>query len=170
MTAVPAPLDDFICPMRELPAWGVHQGYGSFLTFNFGIPELIIQESTRDGRLRRNTHLRGDWHLWIYCCHWRAFEQDEALAWSEDDRPAINRAAAILNGQKLLEIVPNKGCSTFRFDLGGRLETWPYADSPDAEQWMIMTRTETFSYRGDGLFSRHDNNTVPEDVIWLPLK
>lgn len=118
-------LDRFVQPMLGLPAWGVKQGHGSFLTFEFGEPKLEVSERLRDERTIRDAYKHGQWHLWIYCCHWRAFQDGTELAWSEDADREIARATATLNGQKLLSIsvAPQEGRSTFVFDLGGSLET-----------------------------------------------
>ncbi|MEM8854527.1 MAG: hypothetical protein AAGD34_12570, partial [Pseudomonadota bacterium] len=69
------PLEAFVRPMVGQVAWGVAQGYGSFLTFNFGEPKLMVTErrSVKSGR-RRSAHVRGDGHIWIYCCDWRALQ------------------------------------------------------------------------------------------------
>jgi hypothetical protein len=110
--------------------------------------------------------------MWTDCCHWRALQGDEQLAWSGDSRERIAHAAATLNGQKLLGIVvdPNEGRSTFTFDLGGSLETWPYGDDPSHNQWTILSRAEGFSYRADGCYWHGSNTTPVEDDSWLPLR
>jgi hypothetical protein len=167
------PLDAYVRPILGLPAWGVKHGHGSFLTFEFGQPILKGEErrQSHDGRLRRSALVHGEWHLWIYCCHWRASEGGRQLAWSEDDDEAIGRAAAALNGQKLtaVNVSPTDGRSTFTFDLGGSLETWPYGDDPKTEQWIIHGRTEVFVYRADGYYLQQDENTSPGQERWLPL-
>ena len=150
------PLDEFVGPMLGLPAWDVRKGHGSFLTFEFGEPRLGRPEG-------------GQWHLWIYCCHWRAFQGASALAWSEDSDELIERAASKLNGQKLVAVRadPSQGHSTFTFDLGCSLETWPYGDDATEEQWMILTNSEAFAYRADGRYHRHPSDTPPDQVRWL---
>ena len=167
------PLQKFIEPMLGLPAWGVKQGHGSFLTFEFGPPKLEVTERLSPEKgLRRSAYVQGQWHLWIYCCHWRALQHDIQLAWSEDDDQAIGRATATLNAQKLVgvHVSPDGGRSTFTFDLGGALETWPYGDDPMDEQWTILTDTECFAYRADGLYSHGSSNCSPDLEHWLPLR
>lgn len=166
------PLNTFIGPVLGLPAWGVKQGHGSFLTFEFGEPRLeVVERQSPTKGLRRDAHVHGQWHLWIYCCHWRALNDGAQLAWSEDDQASIGRAMAVLNGQKLIEVrvAPEEGRSTFTFDLGGSLETWPYGDDATEEQWTIQTDTEAFAYRADGLYSRGPSDTPPDVQRWLPL-
>jgi hypothetical protein len=168
----PAPLATFIAPMLGLPAWGVRQGYGSFLTFEFGQPKLEVTERHAPEKgLRRSAHVRGQWHLWIYCCHWRALQDGTQLAWSEDADETIGRAAASLDAQKLtgVGVSPGEGRSTFTFDLGGTLETWPYGDNPAEEQWTILTDAEAFTYRADGHYRSGPSTTPRDSRRWLPL-
>ena len=170
--AVPRPLDTFIGPVLDRPAWGVRQGHGSFLTFEFGEPKLEVTERhSPEKGLRRLAYVHGEWHLWIYCCHWRVLERGEQLAWSDDNQTLIGRATAMLNGQKLLSVsvAPNEGRSTFTFDLGGSVETWPYGGDATEEQWMILTEAEAFTYRADGTYSQGPSTTPPDDERWLPL-
>lgn len=158
--------------MLGLPAWGVKQGHGSFLTFEFGEPTLEVHErQSSDGGLRRSAYVRGKWHLWIYCCHWKAFQDQVQLAWSEDANELIARGADRLNGQKLVavNVHPTTGRSTISFDLGGSLETWPYGDDPTDEQWIISTETDAFAYRADGLYKLDPRDTPPDQERWLPL-
>lgn len=158
--------------MLGLPAWGVKQGHGSFLTFEFGEPELAVEERhTAERGLRRSAHVHGQWHLWIYCCHWRVVQEGLQLAWSEDADRIIGHATAVLNGQKLLavNVAPEEGRSTFSFDLGGSLETWPYGDDPADEQWTILATGEAFAYRADGTYTRGPSSTPPDLDRWLPL-
>lgn len=159
--------------MLGLPAWGVKQGHGSFLTFEFGPPKLEVTErkSPRKG-LRRFAYVHGRWHLWIYCCHWRALQDGAQLAWSEDDGQVIARATATLNAQKSIDlrVAPDDGRSIFTFDLGGAIETWPYGDDPTDEQWIILTDTESFAYRADGHHAGGPSNIPHDSERWLPLR
>jgi hypothetical protein len=167
-----SPLDRFLEPIVGVPVWGVKQGHGSFLTFEFGEPTLEVRErQSAEKGLRRLTYVQGQSHLWIYCCHWRAMQDDEQLAWSEDTNDLIDRAAATLDGQKLLAVSvgPKTGQSRFTFDLGGSLETWPYGDDPTDEQWIIHRGAETFAYRADGLYSHGPSDRTPDSERWLPL-
>jgi hypothetical protein len=101
----PVPLETFIKPMLGLAAWGVRQGYGSFLSFEFGQPKLEVTERHSPGKgLRRSAYVQGQWRLSTYCCHWRALQDGTQLAWSEDSDQLIGRAAATLNAQKLLGV------------------------------------------------------------------
>ena len=167
------PLAKFVSAMLGLPAWGVKQGHGSFLTFEFGEQKLEMGEPRQSGELGRGrtAYVHGEWHLWIYCCHWRVLHGGTQLAWSEDADEVIGRAAAKLNGQKLIavDVDPAEGRSIFTFDLGGSLETWPYGAAPTAEQWFIYGSAEVFAYRADGLYSKGSGETLSDLNRWLPL-
>jgi hypothetical protein len=159
--------------MLNLPAWGVQQGYGSFLTFEFGEPKLEVRERVSPEKgMRRSAHVHGQWHLWIYCCHWRVLQHGTQLAWSEDANEVIGRATATLNGQKLLGVSiasDNERC-TFAFDLGRLLETWPYGDDPTDEQWIVLTDAEAFAYRADGTYACGPSDTPADLQCWLSLR
>jgi hypothetical protein len=147
----------------------VKQGYGSFLTFEFGEP-VRERGSEREGLRSATTSEHGEWHLWVYCCHWRVLQDGAQLAWSEDDRDTIGGAMHRLNGQKLfsVNVAPQQGRSDFRFDLGGSLETWPYGGDPTDEQWMLFAGQETFTYRADGRYSQGPSHAAKNVVsLWL---
>ena len=169
----PEPLQKFVRPMLGLPAWNVGQGHASCLTFEFGTPKLEVTERySLEKGTRRSAHVHGQWHLWIFCCHWRVMQNGTQLAWSEDTTDIIRRAAATLNGQKLLDltVIAEDGRSTFTFDLGGSLETWPYGDDAADEQWMILGRADAFGYRADGSYSCGPSDTPSDLERWLPLR
>lgn len=179
----PAPVSDLeviercFAPIRDLPCWLAKHGHGSSLTFEFGKPRLEVLEprpprpesSPKVNRLRaeRRVWVKGDWHLWIYCCHWRLFEKTKQLAHSESSAAVIGRAVATLDGQKLqvVEVNPATGDTVFRFDLGGRIETRRY--DRDHEQWMLYQPSGyVLAVRGDGQFSLQ-SGMGHED--WEPL-
>jgi hypothetical protein len=101
-----SPADAFVSPILGLPAWGVKHGHGSSLSFEFGQPKLELgkRRQSRGGRWRRSAFVAGDWHLWIYSCHWRVIEEGRQLEWSENEDEVIGGAAAALNGQKLTAV------------------------------------------------------------------
>jgi hypothetical protein len=124
-------------PLLGLPAWLVRKGYGSCLTMDFGNPHLKIRhpmiaspqasEWVRRLLARRLVLPRGEWHLWIYCCHWRALSEDKEIACSESSDQDIVNAAREIDGQLLtrVEADPAKGTSGFVFDRGAAIQTWP---------------------------------------------
>jgi len=172
-------IDDVFAPLYGKPCWDVVPGYASFLTLEFGMPHLVIDEPKllpksaslrrRRAHARRRVTVRGDWHLWIYCCTWRVLIHGELIG---DDTTArrIKRAAHELDGQALQQVIvnPEAGSSVFVFDLGGHLETRPY--NRDSEQWHLYEPSgNVFTYRADGYFSHEPGNTVPEQILWRPL-
>jgi hypothetical protein len=172
-------------PLRGLPAWNVRRGYGSFLTLEFGAPQLVIREprvaSTRSSakvrklRARRLVNVTGDWHLWIYCCNWRIDTGGKTLAVSEASNQRIDKAAKELNGQRLIDVFvdPATGASAFTFDLGATLRTWPWEPDGDGpyEQWMLYIREtgDVLTWREDGCYSLGPGNRLPEEKVWFAL-
>jgi hypothetical protein len=170
-----------IAPLIGLPAWFVRRGYGGFLTLEFGAPRLRIREpkvvapdmSEKVAALyrRRKVTPRGEWRLWIYCCHWRVLSGGEEIGWSEDSDKKIGAAVNELDGQVLTaaEADPAQGTSVFKFDLGATLQTWPYGRGDT--QWMLyMQSGDVFSYREDGSYSLGPGSQPPEQTVWQPLR
>lgn len=159
--------EDLWAPIYENPAWLVKKGHGSFLTFEFGQPELRIREpkpysdavseKVREGSARRLVTVTGQWHLWIYCCRWSIFHHQVELAHCESPDDVIDRAANRLDGQKLkmVERGGQVGSWLFGFDLGGELRTRPCDHDPLVEQWMLYERASgnVLVARADGLCS-----------------
>ena len=184
-TLYPQSVQEAFAPLiGKMPAWNVAQGHGSFLTMEFGTPRLEIREPSvstaksekvRKLAARRDVQLRGDFHLWIYCCNWRIGLDDRVLAANESSDDAIVQATRALNGQIItsIRVDPNTAVSSFRFDLGGMLETWPYsldqwADCPTTvAQWHLYSEVGAFSIRADGRFSSGSLQRRADH--WLPL-
>jgi hypothetical protein len=173
------PMRGIFAPMLGLPGWNVMRGQGSMLTFEFGEPTLSIREPVNSpspspkirGMMgRRRVSPVGEWCLWIYLSNWSCLSRDRQIASSEASAAAIDQAARVLDGQRLIsiEVDPDKGSSAFTFDLGGRLETWPYPEGND-EQWSLSRRDgAVFSYRKDGCYCLSNANTLPDEERWLP--
>jgi hypothetical protein len=66
-------------------------------------------------------------------------------------------------------VEPSIGRSTFQFDLGGVLETWPYGDDAEEEQWNIMTDDHVFSLNAANAYDLAPNDTPLSDRNWKPL-
>ncbi len=146
-------IDDVFKPLIGKPCWQVKQGYGSFLTFEFGEPRLHIQEpresskqtseKLRKRRARRSIFIHGDWHLWIYLCNWRIFLENEELANGSSTRKIIKNALLEIDGQALTSITITKSyVCLFEFDLGGKLEIIPNYDEykKDSNLWLLYER------------------------------
>jgi hypothetical protein len=169
-------------PLLGLPCWNVKPGYGSFLTLEFGEPHLKIREPrevksgskrVRELLARRNVHVRGQWHLWIYCCEWEVYSGKKRVGHSDlkaSGTKWIERGARELDGQKLtgVRVKPKSGNSVFTFDLGSRLETKPY--NRRSEQWLLYEPDgRVLTYRADGLFSHHPVDLPDGKEVWRPM-
>jgi hypothetical protein len=165
-----APVERVFAPLRDLPCWNVTRGHGSFLTFEFGAPHLTVREPmetspemssrVRQGLARRFVSLRGDWHLWIYCCLWQVRDRRKVIGdWTSKRR--MDRAAAYLDGQKLISVdIARRGVRTvFEFDLGGRLETAPY--DRNREQWLLYEPAGTVFTVKAGRYYQHQRGNFP---------
>lgn len=174
------------------PAWLVKKGHGSFLTFEFGQPELTIREpqlrpvasseKVRQLASRRLVTVSGDWHLWIYCCNWSIIQNGVELSHNESSDDVIDRATNRLDGQKLKAVERGAvaGSWLFSFDLGGELQTRPYEGDQLVqhfgdqlvEQWMLFERKsgKVLTARSDGLCS-YDPGDTPADseVYWSKM-
>ena len=174
------PITESFSPLIGLPCWGADKWQGSMLSFEFGEPHLIVREpmdtksespAIRARMARRNVRPVGAWHLWVYCCCWRIFSGAETVAHEEADDAVITAAMRELDGQKLigvsLETMQRK--TTFAFDLGGTLATWPY-DTDNDEQWYLsMPDRRVLSYRTDGCYSLGASTLRPDEEVWQTL-
>jgi hypothetical protein len=179
------PIAEFVKPVLGRPTWLVKRGHGSFVTAEFGSPELDVREprlmpvfiegapaQTR----QRYSFVGGEWHLWIYCCQWSLMLADVQLAHCESDDVTMHRALHVLNGQALsaVEIEPSDGRTRFSFDLGCTLLTLPaeagvYDREPIA-QWYLYGRSGlVLSVRGDGTYRINDRHQKRDDWSWQPI-
>lgn len=161
-------IDDIFQPLYGKPSWQVKQGYGSFLTFEFGEPKLHITEPREPSKeaseklrkrwARRHVYIHGEWHLWVYVCNWYAFHQGKELAHNESTNKVIKNALLELDGQALTSVTVNKSfVSIFEFDLGGRLEVIPnYNDFEEADDlWLLYEPSgNVFTLRSDRKYKR----------------
>lgn len=161
------------------PCWGAKPGYGSFLTFEFGQPHLQIREPTTtvkkaSRRVRevlgsRGVYVRGEWHLWIYCCDWEIFWKGKRVANSQSSR-TYEKGVHALDGQKLIRfsLQPRGLHSTFEFDLGGVLVTRPY--DRKSEQWMLSCPTsKVLTLRADKRYTFHASNRARDAGPWKSI-
>jgi hypothetical protein len=176
------PIGSVFARLIGLPAWSVREGHGSVLMFEFGTPHLWIREpiaepSSQNPKIRRQLQHRdvvpcGEWHLLIDCCHWRCSENGIAQSMDESTDAEIIAAAESMDGQRLMSIKtdPAAGRSIFQFDLGATLETWPYEDDDNDEQWSLYTPSKyVLSYRADGHYSWAAGNQPGDEIRWFPV-
>ncbi len=177
-------IEKIVSPIYELPCWHVRQGRGSFVTFEFGQPHLEIREATdikteyrrvQESLPRRQVTVRGEWHLWIYCCHWEIYHDTRPVARDESSRSKIERVLRRLDGQKIIriQINPYSADTIFDFEYGERLITRSYEQSEQSpyEQWYLFEPTgKVLAVRDDGRFGYHPSDTLPEKATWYELK
>ena len=179
------PIAELVKPVLGHPSWLVECGYGSFITMEFGQPELDVREprprkvyieGTPEKTLQRSSFVRGEWHLWIYCCEWSLTLEGIQLAHCESDDVTMHRALHVLNGQALqaVEIEPADGRTRFDFDLGCSLFTLPaeagaYANEPVVQWYLFLRSSSILSVRGDGTYAINDRREKPESLRWLPI-
>jgi hypothetical protein len=174
-------MDDVITtaftPLIGLPCWGVKRGQGSVLSLEFGAPSLLVREpyasisssfKVRQNAARRVVKLVGEWHLFVFCCHWRVTMSGEPVADDESAQDQIDAAARVLDGQKLVAVAldSDRRATTFSFDLGSTFATWPY-DADHEEQWSLHLPDErVLTYRADGSYSLGPSNAKLGQEVW----
>jgi hypothetical protein len=179
------PVEEAFAPLAGLPSWRVENGHGSFITLEFGEPELVIHEpgmmpvlieGAPTEAMRRLAFVHGRWHLMIYCCQWSLTLNGTALADNESDHVTMNRALAVLNGQAITDVSidPVDASTRFSFDLGCVLMTTPASDDvygvEPVEQWMLyLPSNEVLEVRSDGRYCLGSDEASPDDSTWLPL-
>ena len=177
-------INDIFQSLYGKPCWQVEQGYGSFLTFEFGEPHLRIQEprqataqtseKIRKNMARRFVYVRGDWHLWIYLCDWHIIFKGQELANDNSNRRTIRKAIIELNGQHLTQVTVSRSLvSVFEFDLEGRLEVIPNHDAyrKDADLWLLYEPSgNVFTLRADGQYHHAPGDMLPDKYQWQPLE
>jgi hypothetical protein len=172
-------------PVIGKMCWDVKSGVGSSLAFEFGEPHFKVIREPFESKSKKPSMIRlskrrivsicGDWHLWIWSCDWRFFRNDTFISDSEASKRELRQIALDLEGQALVNVrVVGAGITVFEFDLGGRLETFPYSDqneeSEPEEQWLLYQPSGmVFIFRSDGKYSYHmGNETTFEE--WLPIE
>jgi hypothetical protein len=162
--------------------WLVRRGYGSSLTFEFGEPHLRVREPresdsgsepVRHMHARRRVQVRGDWHLWIYCCDWKISRGAERLARNSSRDETIAAGIMALDGQSLtgVDVDPLTAATTFSFDLGGVLRTkrWKNEKTP-YEQWMLYAPDgNVLTLRDDARYEWSPGTTSPDQDRWHQL-
>jgi hypothetical protein len=160
-------IDKSFQPLYGKPCWGLHYERLLNLSMNFGKPSLHVREPYRSGskdeavqRLaaRRLVTVRGDWWLWIYCSYWRLTSDGMLLATGASSVRRIERATALLDGQKLVSVhvEPETAATRFTFDLGCVLDCRRFKpDNNDELWWLYKPRGCVLSVCGNGTLSHH---------------
>jgi hypothetical protein len=174
------PIRNAFAPLIGLPAWLVRKGHASCLTLEFGQPHLEIREPptscANSGWIRRyfsrrQITPRGEWHLWINCCHWRVIRSGNVVAWSESSDEAIIKAALQIDSLILTNTKVNhrNQTSEFAFESDTTINMWP-DEEDDSPQWMLFQPSgDVLTYRADGLYSLGPGNQPPDEKVWQTL-
>lgn len=170
-------LSNFFDKLIGVPCWHVKQGYGSFLTFEFGSPhqEISRVRETKSSVIPTSRHrtvsIHGDWHLWIYCCGWRITQEKKLLAQNESEKGKIAIACQTLDGQAIegIDLDLNTMHTKFYFDLGGYLETGPYDEELNTQWYLYCPNGNVFTLRSDGHYSYQSGDTPENKEKWIKL-
>ena len=167
------------------PCWGVKNGVGSAITFEFGEPHLEIREPTQAPRrssrrvrellASRSVHVRGQWHLWIWMCSWEILQKGKRFGSSRSRKANMDRVVYSLNGQKLTRFSMERHGDEcrFEFDLGGVLVTHAYSKSRqdrDSDHWtLFLPSGRVLILRNDGMFSYQSSKRPAGAEGWKPV-
>jgi hypothetical protein len=177
---LPTQIERVVRRLYGKPCWGVKPGFGSFLTLEFGKPNLEVREPVvaskaaservRQALARRRVQVHGEWHLWIYCCHWEVLSGNKRVG-DSSSKTKIRRAAEFLNGQKLIgfAVSPGNVNCVFDFDLGASLKTRPY--DKDGEQWLLYGPShKVLTLRADGFYTYQGSGLHEDRGRWKPMR
>ena len=164
---------DRFAPLSGLPCWDVRQGYGSFVTMNFGQPHLDVTEPAPKAKSRalrrRRVTVSGEHHLWIEQCEWRIIEFEKEIAMSESDATDISRALARLDSQLLKEITiePARGTCCFKFEYDMAFNMCRHAEFEPADPiWHLYSPGSVISYIASGRIEYGSGTeTRPQSMI-----
>lgn len=145
------------------PCWGLEWSRQMNFSINFGKPSLKVREPyvtrsqfqvVQDLSSRRLVTVRGEWWLWLWCCHWQLSMNTDILATGSSSIRRIEKGMSQLSGQKLVSLSVNErtGFTRFDFDLGCHLHCRRFERDSKDELWTL--------YRPSGyVLSVHGNGT-----------
>jgi len=162
------------------PCWNVKKGIGSYLTFEFGEPQIefiepkIWKQFGHPVNLNeiRRVFIKGTEMLWIYCVDWKIISKGSEIAHNESDDKQINNATTILNGQILnqIEINTKIGETKFTFDLGGELETCNKTHDNTDESWMLFVGESVLTMNNLGQFNLSESSKVTKEEDFVTIR
>lgn len=131
-------------------AWSAKRGIGSFITIEFGAPNLEIREpiiakqndSPKVVEILRRRHVApiGTWHLWIQEAIWSVSMGENKCAFN-DARDVVDEMLKKIDGQRVLSVdfMAGKPGLVIKFDLGGELivSTLPEQLEADVTAWSL---------------------------------
>jgi hypothetical protein len=158
--------------LRSHPCWGIRFAHhlNMYLTLHFGKPSLEIREpvisKSKFPRVRRlfaqrGVTVKGQWILWLYCCHWKISSKGRRFTTCWSTQARIEEAILELEGQKIIdvEVKARTGATSFAFDLGGVLEC--HRSGKDGPVWhLFKPNGYVLTVYADGTFS-HQAASAP---------
>lgn len=120
---------EIFAPLLGMSPWNVALGVGSFLTMEFGKPEIISYRS------RKVIH--GQWHLWLQDCEWQIDAEGKIFAASGHEHNDVRKKIHLLEFGLLNEARVNDRLDlNLIFERGFRLST----STVDSEnpQWELF--------------------------------
>ncbi|MDE3045720.1 MAG: hypothetical protein KGJ02_03655 [Verrucomicrobiota bacterium] len=134
----------------------VKQGYGSFITMDFG-KDIAKPLKTRTGV---KIQYFGEWHLWIYMCAWRIDKDKKPLAGCEDSKEKIEVSLSELASRKLKKVEILNNSFDAKLVFGEDMELYLFSFyTQDKEQWMLFTpENKTFTAGPGSEWSYHDSD------------
>jgi hypothetical protein len=152
-------------PIIGKPAWQVKCGHGSFITLEFGDPELEIlepkmvefseSEKIKKEFSKRRIYIKGQWQLWLQYCNWKITTRSNLFANNDSNHDTINNCLNEVGGQILQSVEENESSAgiQLKFDLGACIDISPSPHFIDDIQWEISNPDKTtYSYMSDGRF------------------
>ena len=129
-------------PVLGVECWKPKQGFGSFLSFQFGLPQISPPLKSQ-GKAR----IHGRYQLSVLQCVWEIWDDGNKLAWSESERSEIETALKQLDGQQLSSVDMDDGCGAFNFGESAQLLLWRYEDyEVDDDLWTLFRPESSYSY------------------------
>ncbi|MCB1839358.1 MAG: hypothetical protein KDI61_03725 [Alphaproteobacteria bacterium] len=168
--------------LSGLCCWDAKNTEFSWLSLNFGSPRLDIREPKDLETLKkysspriklknslRRVRLRGDFWIWVDCCYWEILFRGENISNSSSNRPIIQNAINIIDGQiiKRIEIFPDLVQTKIFFDLGGEIHMRLEGQSDDQPLWHIFNDIEgsIYSFRDNGKLEYGDSAYNIKDIV-----
>lgn len=167
-------------PIFGQPCWGLNHERYLNLSLNFGTPSLRVREPlpnhSKSAALsqlaaRRLVTVRGEWWLWLWCCHWQLSQNGERLATGSSSPRRIDQSLKILAGQRLIsaDVRSNTGKTRFAFDLGACLECRRFDQKREESLWSLYKpKGYVLSVWNNGRFSHDRGSTHQERLRPIP--
>ena len=176
-------IHDFVASIIGQLVWSVKRGHGSFLTMEFGNPNLAVREPIVSSAknmpivvesLGRHVSIKGTWHLWVQEAAWSVATGEKKSSFNQD-KMLIDEVLKNLDGQKVtsIDFEENKARLIIKFDLGGILNILPLPEQlePDIIVWSLHKwngNTTSISQNGDVTIENHTSEPSTSSERPLP--